>query len=78
MASPTMGFIDRDRWLTTGEVRKLLGITRQAIHGLVQRGRLSHQMTPYGRYYLREEVEQLKAAKAKRDNKPTEQNDEAG
>lgn len=60
MAKTVIDLRDRSKWLSTGDVRRLLGISNQAVNGLVQRGRLPFQDTAAGRMYDREDVERLK------------------
>lgn len=46
-------------YLTTAEVARLRGVTRQAIQKMARSGKLPFQMCPYGRLYKLDDVRQL-------------------
>lgn len=45
-------------WLTIKDVAIRLGITTQAVNKMVQKGKLPYRLTPHGRIYDPEVVEQ--------------------
>lgn len=63
---------DRENWLSTGDVRRVLGVSNQAVHKMVKAGRLPFVDTPAGRLYPREAVNRLKDERA-HTSQPVEQ-----
>ncbi len=58
--------MDLGRYLTTSQVARRLGVSQELVRQLVRQGRLPHVMTPHGRLYPVEAIEQLAAERRRR------------